>query len=136
MKDTLLQSAGYLPAAGAANTTPSIDLGSSRAGDTCAGAVRPADVFLEVSVPAMPNNTDNSKTVTIDLYDSADDASFAEVDPLVSIKVPGVASTGSAARTVRYPLPPTRRYIALRNTVPTGAGDNTGCQVIADLVKA
>jgi len=136
MKDALLQITGYLPAAGGANTTTSIDLGSSRAADTYAGAVTPEDMFLEVSVPAMPNNTDSAKTVTIDLYDSADDASFSEVDPLVSIKVPGVSSTGSAARTVRYPLPPTRRYIALRNTVPSGAGDNTGCQVIADLVKA
>jgi hypothetical protein len=115
MKDATLQATGYLPAAGAANTTPSIDLGASRAADTYAGAVTPEKTFLEVSVPAMPNNTDDSKTTTIDLYESADDVTFTAVDPLVSIRVPGVASTGSAARTVRYPLPPTLRYIALRN---------------------
>lgn len=131
MKDALLKVLKYLPAAGANNTTDAIDLEADSS--AVARGERAPVRHLLVSVPALPANTDNTKTITIDLYDSADGVTFAQVQPLIECQVPGVAVTGSLATDFRFPLPAVRRYIALKSTVPAGAGDNTGVQITAEL---
>lgn len=121
MKDALLIKTKALPAANATNQSDTFDVGDM------AGKGLANDLFeFEVSVPALPANTDNTKTILITLQESADDSTYADVDPLTQIKIAGVTTTGSAARTVRVPVAGGgKRYLQFNQTVPTGAGDNT-----------
>jgi hypothetical protein len=129
LKDANLHLEKYLPAAAATNYSDSLDLGSASPGMSV------EDTELRVTIPALPNNTDSSKTTTLTLQDSADDSSFADVDPLHQIQIAGVASTGSAAATKRLRLPSTiRRYVRFAQAVPSGAGDNTAGLVEYDLL--
>ena len=111
------------PAANAVAVTDSLDLEQTNGGTL-------ENVEAEIVIPALPALTDNTKTVTIALHDSADNSSFAATDPLVQTSIVGVATTGTAAKTVRFRFPPvTRRYVRLSISVPTGGGDNTALKV-------
>lgn len=111
------------PAANATAVTDAFDLEMEQGGLL-------ENVEGEIVLPALANNSDNTKTILVDLYDSADGTNFAVTDPLIRTSIAGVASTGSAAKTVRFRFPPiTRRYVRLLITVPTGAGDNTAAKV-------
>lgn len=128
-KDAVLSVTKAMPAAEANNDTDIIDLGHTPPSTPVRG------VEVEIEVPAMPNNSDNTKTATLTLHDSADGTTFAEVDPLNQVKIPGVASTGSAAKTVRMALPSTiRRYIRFNQVVATGGGDNTAVSPVYTVV--
>lgn len=131
MKDALLKVTKYLPAAAANNTTDSIDLEGVRTADR---KERAPFIVARVNVPALANNTDSTKTILLDLVESEDNITFTEVAPLIECKVPGVASTGSVETEFVYPLPKTKQYIALKQTVPSGAGDNTLGLVTFELV--
>jgi hypothetical protein len=133
LKDALLNVSKYLPAAAAANQSPTIDLGSVVAGE-------PKLLEIEVSVPALPNNTDNTKTITLRLQDSADDVTYADVGveaaagvgdaPRIECRLAGVTTTGSVAKIFRVALPSTaRRYLQFTQTVASGGGDNTAALV-------
>lgn len=127
MKDAALEVSKYLPAAAASNNTDSIDLG--RAGGADRGERAPI-IVIEVNVPALPNHIDPTKTITLDLYSSADDAAFTEVAPLIQCKIAGVADGGAPAQTFSYPLPASvLQYIRWKQTVPAGAGDNTAGEI-------
>jgi len=116
-----------LPAANATNQSGTIDLGP--------GPYHPEGLMLEIAIPALANNIDSTKSVTIKLQDSADDITYADVDALISTTVAGVASTGSAAKTVTIHLPPNvRRYIQFNQAVVTGGGDNTASSVTYSLL--
>jgi hypothetical protein len=81
-------------------------------------------------IPALPNLADTKK-LTVKVQDSADNSSFADVDPLIQTTVTGSGGAGSSAKTVRFRLPPTaRRYIALNLAVDASGGDNTASSVI------
>jgi hypothetical protein len=111
--DALLIVTKALPAATATNVSDSIDLGTT--------GYKPENVEVEISVPAMPLHVTANNT-TLTLHDSADNSSFAEVDPLTQTKILGVVTVGSSAKTVRFRLPPNvRRYIAFSQTA--GATD-------------
>lgn len=120
--DTFVNTA-YLPAAAASNYSTAMDL------ENVAGA--PVYKFgMEVVVAAAPNNTDNTKTITLTLYDSANGSSYAEVAPRIQCRIVGVASTGSVATTFRFlPPPGLRRYVKSFQEVAAGGGDNTGVLV-------
>lgn len=111
------------PAAAATATTTAFDLTQRLGGEI-------ELVEAEIVVPALPANSDNTKTITIALHDSADNSSFAATDPLVQTSIVGVTTTGSAAKTVRFRFPPsTRRYVRLSISVASGGGDNTAASV-------
>jgi len=110
-----------IPAAAANGTSTSIDTEQ-----TTGGIIE--SIAFEVSVPTLANLVD-TKVITIKVYDSADNSSFAVIDPLISTTVTGTGA-GGIAKSVRFRLPPTaRRYIALNVAVESGGGNNTASVV-------
>lgn len=111
-----------LPAAAANHNTDSLDIGQAVGGI-------PENIAFEIEIPALPA-LENDKSLTVKVHDSADNSSFAAIDPLIQTTVTGAGGTGSAAKTVRFRLPPTaRRYIALNLAVESAGGDNTAKSV-------
>lgn len=107
-----------LPAAAANNATDGLDLGQTKVQSLEA-------IEFELAIPATPALVD-AKVITFTVEDSADNSSFAAVDPLISTTVVGVAtSQGGAAKTVRFRLPSqTRRYVRVKAAVESGGGSN------------
>ena len=117
------------PAAAATNYSDSFDLGAIN------GGVDSRLFAVEMAIPAMPANTDNTKTSTLTLQESEDNSSFTSVAPLHQAQIVGVASTGSAAVTYIIRVPPgIKRYIRFAQDVPSGGGDNTGVSVAYSLL--
>lgn len=111
-----------LPAANANHNTGTIDLQQVVGGQI-------ENVAFEVVIPALPSLAD-AKALTVKVQDSADDSTYADIDPLISTSVVGVSTSGSAAKTVRFRLPPTaKRYIQLNLAVAASGGDNTAKSV-------
>jgi hypothetical protein len=111
VRDALLANSKALPAAGATAVSDAINLGQEVGG-------RLKDVILEVSVPALAAHTDAAESVVFTLQDSADGETFADVDPSITTTIIGVASTGSAAKVVRFRLPlNVRQYVAIEAAV-------------------
>jgi len=74
-------------------------------------------IQVEIISPADVATT--GKICTYTLEDSADNSTFAAVDPKVSTTITA-ASSALAAKTVEFPLPPnTRRYIRIAQTGDT-----------------
>lgn len=120
IQDAAFTTSKAWPAASATNVSDSFDLGTTYR--------KPEEIEVEMDLPAVAAHTTvNNNTIT--LHDSADNSSFAAVDPAISTTQAGVASTGSVAKVVRFRLPPnTRRYIAFSQTA--GATDTqTGSSV-------
>lgn len=139
--DAALQVSKVLPAAAANNTTDVLDL----------QAVAPnSDAWrlgrIRVDIPAMPNNTDSSKSVTLTL--KAAPASLSSdpapalptagsfVTPTCSqvISIPGVATTGSAATVAYFTLAfdrngSTYQFYEFVQAVASGGGDNTAVSI-------
>lgn len=130
MKDIALHLEGYLPAAGVTLNVGTLDLGVDNSGFSNNWRLGK----LRVAVPALPNNSDNTKTITVTLQDSIDGGvTFAETVPTVQVKIVGVTTTGSLAASVDCPLPPgLRGPLRLAVVVPAGAGDNTAALFTAD----
>jgi hypothetical protein len=142
MKDKALHLEINFPAAGAAVQTGTLDLGVDNPGASVGGKTRNfSDQWrlgrLRVTVPALPNNTDNTKTITVRLQDSGDyGATFADTNPQIQVNIAGVAATGSAAALFDVPLPPdVRGPVQFTVTVPAGAGDNTAQLLEIDWVN-
>ena len=130
MKDASKQVTKALPNASANNNTNTIDLGVERPFDS---KFRLA--YVLVSVPALTDHVDSTKSDTFVMQDSADDSSYANTNPAITCSVPGVASTGSLATTFKVPLPPgVRRYVQFTQTVPSGGGTGSNATVTYDLV--
>jgi hypothetical protein len=88
------------------------------------------NIVVEVVVPAVAGNTDAAESIDFAIQDSANDSSWAAVSPAIAFSVIGVASTGSAATSRRFRLPPsTRRYIKLVQT-ETGGGFTDDDEVV------
>ena len=105
-------------AQGGANSA-SFDLGQANGGVI-------EGVQIEVIIPAVPLLSD-TKVLTFQLQDSADNVTFAAVDPSVSTTVTGAGGVGNAAKTVEFPIPPvTRRYVRVAQTATATAGTLTG----------
>ena len=129
LKDAKFILTKVLPAANANNNSDVIDL------EAASGDPDPGMFDVEVSVPALANHTDSTKTITIQVYDSADNSSFAEIAPRIECRIPGVASTGSLAKTFTFRLPPeVRRYLRFNQAVPSGDGDNTASSITYSLL--
>lgn len=118
LKDADLIKEKALPAAGASAYTDGIDLGQDVLG---ADGDR---IEAEIAVPATPNLVAGS--ITAQLQDSADNATFANIAGLGAITVTGGAG-GGAATTSQLRLPrATRRYVRAAFAVSADGGDNTG----------
>lgn len=111
-----------LPAAAASHNTDALDLEQVVGGQV-------ESIAFEVEIPALPALVQD-KTLTVSVQDSADNETFAAIDPAITTVVTGGVGNGAAAKTVRFRLPPgARRYVALNLAVLTGGGDNTGVSV-------
>lgn len=110
------------PAANANHNTGTIDLEQTTGGQI-------EKIAAEIEIPALPSLAD-AKTLTVKLQDSADNVTFADVDPLIQTSVLGVSTNGSAAKTVRFRFPPgVKRYVQLNLAVAASGGDNTAKSV-------
>lgn len=126
IKDATFVKAKALPAAGAANNTATFDLGS--------GGYVPESIEVEIVIPALPDLVDD-KTVTIIVQDSADDSSYATVDPLIQTSVVGAGGVGCAAKTVKLRLPAgIRRYVQFNQAVLAAGGSNVAKSVTYSLL--
>ena len=119
LRDSNLTVTKALPAAGANNTSDSIDLGATAPG------VSLENVDLVIEVPATPSLAD-TKSHTVKVQDSADNSSFADVAELSTLTRTGAGGAGAAASSRRVKLPPgIRRYVRFYQAVEGSGGDNT-----------
>lgn len=87
------------------------------------------DVVFELAAPTAAGISD-TKVVTYTLQDSADNSSWAAVDPGISTTQTGAGGAGITAKTVRFRLPAnTRRYVRIAQTMTSSAGTVTGNMV-------
>ena len=127
IKDALFVHAKALPAAAATNQSATFDLG--------AGGYVPESLEVEINIPAMSAHSSASYNVIIKLQDSADDITYADVDPLVQKTLVGVASTGSLATVLRIRLPATvRRYVQFNQAVDSGGPTLTAKSITYSLL--
>jgi hypothetical protein len=125
VKDATLITSVALAQAGA--NTPSIDLGQV-AGGLVEG------VQLEVSIPVVAGITD-AKVLTFTLQDSADNSTFAALDPAVTTTVVAAGGAGTPAKTVDIRLPAnTRRYVRIAQTATATSGTFSGSVTTALLL--
>lgn len=104
-----------LPAAGANVDSTPLDLEQVIGGNV-------ENVILELSVPATDSLV-NEKLITFSVKDGAASNSLAAIDPAMSTTVVGTAGNVSAAKVVRFRLPPnTRRYVSVNASVPADGG--------------
>jgi hypothetical protein len=130
LRDSALSFIAALAAAGgttAPGATTSINIG--------VGPYKIEEIDVEIAFPAAAANTSTSDTYTVQLYDSADNSTFAAVSPVVELVVPGVASTGSLAlvKTIKLPVN-TRQYIGFNITATSGTGSNVAQSITASLL--
>jgi hypothetical protein len=126
IKDALFVKAKALPAANANNNTATFDLG--------AGGYAPEEIEVEIAIPALASLADD-KLVTIKVQDSADDSSYATVDPLIQTTVVGAGGVGASAKTIRLRLPANvRRYVQFNQAVDNGGGTLTASSVTYSLL--
>ena len=131
MKDAALHLEVNFPAAGATVTTATLDLNVDVSGFSDQWRLG----RLKLTVPALPNNSDNTKTILVDLQDSGDGgATFANSQPLIEATIPGVTTSGSAATVIDMPLPPGLRgpIRAQHHRACRCEGDNTAALLQAD----
>ena len=127
MKDAALTLIVNFPAAGGSVNTGTLDIGvniPAFSGNWRMGS-------LSLTIPALPNNVDPAKIISISLLDSGDGGlTFAPVAAGIVANIPGVATTGSMAAIVDLPLPPgLRGPIQLQVAVPAGVGDCTAASI-------
>ena len=126
LRDASMASTRTLPNANATNYSSSIDLGAVLPQDIC------ISMQIEVQIPALTDHTNTSITNTFTLQDSADNVTFANVNPLIQFGLTGVATTGTAATAGVLPIPANvRRYARVACNVPTsgGTGSNATCTI-------
>ncbi len=118
LRDAAFTVTKAMPAAAATNYSDALDLGQERVQSL-------ESVEFEISLPATPSLVD-AKTILFAVQDSADNVTFAAVDPAITTGVLGAGGAGAAAKAVRFRLPSTtRRYVRISQTVLAAGGDNT-----------
>jgi len=129
MKDAALHLEGYLPNAGGTINLNPIDIGVDQPGfsdNWRQGRIR-------LTIPAMPNFTNNANTVTLTLQDSQDSGASYQSGgsgtaaglPLIQAQLIGVATNGTPLTTIDLPLPPgVRGPVGFTIVVPAGVNTN------------
>lgn len=116
-------------AAGVTNATSSIDLGTATPSAVYSYA------YMRAAIPAMPNCTNAATTMLYTLQTSTNNSTWVYTDPIVQVRVVGVASTGTAATTQKMPIPPdVKRYLRVEGVSPAASGANTGVTNVFTLV--
>ena len=109
----------YVALAQAGANTPSIDLEQDGGGDIEA-------IVGQIETPVVAGIS-NAKALTFKLEDSADNVTFAVVDPSITITVVGASGNGTPAKDGRFRFPPaTRRYVRIAQTATASSGTFTG----------
>jgi hypothetical protein len=125
LTDALASTTKALPAAAASNTSDGIYIG----GD----GPHKERLRLKVELP-LNSVLVGTKLLTVALWDSADNATFAAASPAQSYVITG--ATGFAATDIEFQISNTTRdYVAARFTVETGGGDNTGTTATVSVVS-
>ena len=88
-------------------------------------------VVFELAAPALTTaQLTDAKVVTYAFQDSADNSSWAAVDPAISTTQTGAGGAGAAAKTVRFRMPAnTRRYVRIAQTATATPGTLTAAMV-------
>ena len=122
LQDKNFVSTVTLLAAGA--NTASFDLEQAEGGDI-------ESIVFELAAPALVTaQLADTKVVTYKLEDSADNSSFATVDPLIQTTQTGAGGAGAAAKTIRFRPPAnTRRYVRIAQTASATPGTLTASMV-------
>ena len=122
MKDGALHLEGYLPNGGGTLNLSPMDLGVDMPGFS----EQFRQGHLRITIPAMPNFTNNANTITLTVQDSADNgASYQNVAPLLQFQLAGVATNGTALFVVEAEFPPSLRGpVGLAVVVPAGVNTN------------
>lgn len=125
LKDALLQTTRALPAANANVTSTGIFVG----GDG------PHKERLKVKVELPLNSVlVATETLTVTLYDSADNSSFAAASPAQSYVITG--DTGFPATDIYFEVAQTTRdYVGVNFAVSSSGGNNTGTTATISLVS-
>jgi hypothetical protein len=98
--------------------SPSIDLEQIEGGDI-------EQIVGQLVVPVTAGITD-AKVLTFKLEDSADNSTFAAIDPLISTTATGAGGNGTPALDTRFRFPPvTRRYVRIAQTATSSSGTFT-----------
>jgi len=127
VKDAQFITTKALPAAGASNQSTAFDLGT-RSG------YLPEGIDAQIILPATPSLVD-TKSVTLTVQDSADNASFAAIASIATVVVTGTGGAGASAVTRTFRLPDsTRRYVRVNQAVDGSGGDNTAVSTTFQLL--
>ena len=120
IKDALLTRTKALPAAAASALTDVIDFGSVQ---PFGGVQTP--LKITIAVPALPSLAD-TKNANFELVDCATEGgTYVAVETTGTMKVTGVSSSGSSAKTWELYVPPCiRRYAKVKCTVDASGGSN------------
>jgi hypothetical protein len=123
IKDAALVISKALPAAAADNTSDPFRIGSG---------ISLENVELEVSIPALANLVDG-KTITLELVTGATSSPATVLQQLYVAT--GKTGNGFDAVVKRFRLPSTcLDYIAVKQTVLTGGGDNAASSITYSLL--
>lgn len=108
----------------AANIAAGVNTASIDLEQTIGGNIE--GIVVEVVLPAEAGLSD-TKALTYTFKDSADNSSFAAVEPTVVYAQTASGGTGFAAKTLRFRLPVScRRYIRLEQTATATPGTLAG----------
>lgn len=129
LKDALLLVTQSLPAAGADNASPSIDLGAALPWPTT------ENIQAELTVPALPNLA-NEKTAVFIFEDSDDGESFDPIAELAPLELEGATATPGSLGDVRsvYFPPSVRRHVRVACEVEADGGNSTSVEYSFGLV--
>jgi hypothetical protein len=122
MKDAALHLEVYLPNGGGTFNLAPMDLGVDQPGFS--ESFRQG--HLRLTIPAMPNFTNNANTITVTLQDSQDyGASYQNCAPLAQFQLVGVAGNGTSLFVEEMEFPPgLRGPLGLQIVVPAGTNTN------------
>jgi len=117
VRDANFEKSAALAQAGA--NSPTIDLEQAVGGDI-------ETIVGQIELPAVAGIAD-AKSLSFQLYDSADGSNWAAVDPAITTKVTASGGAGTAAGDKRFRFPPiTRRYVRIQQTADASAGTFSG----------
>lgn len=128
LRDAQMSVTKALPNGAAAVSSDGIDLGHDTTG------AHLADCELLIESPALlTGDLADAATLTYDVEDSADNATFAAIAKGVLVQT-GAGAAGAAAKSARFRLPSSvRRYVRVTAT-KTGVGDASDKSLTASLV--
>jgi hypothetical protein len=130
LSDELMKRVKALPAANATAVTDVLDLNAPNV----TGGTQ-MQIQVRISVPALPNLAD-TKTFTVTMTDcDTSGGSYTAVANVPVLTMTGVSTSGAAAKTLNYMLPPgVRQFVKWAGAVQAAGGDNTAVSFTVQIV--